>query len=109
MRGADCFPKIDVVSRNASLMKAFQISIVRRSAKCLALVGISAASNRLWEYSSSGQVLQMPFRRGFRFPSPEDPSGMLLVSVELSVDEGSNIVLIVLAEILDGASIFTIA
>ena len=52
-----------------------------------ALPGISPACGRIGEQSGGREILQVPLRRALGPPCPEDPSGMLLVGVELGVNE----------------------
>lgn len=65
-------------------------------------------SKRLRNETGARKVLEMPLRRTLRLPSPEDPAGMCLISIELSLDIVFQIDLIDLLHAIDSASIFAI-
>ena len=75
----------------------------------VALAWIRPLRRRIREQARGGQVLQMPLGRAFRLPRPKDPAGMLLVGVQLRVDEVLQVVLVIRAQIRNGAGGFAVA
>lgn len=73
------------------------------------LVWILSRCQRLREESIGQQILHVPFRRALRLPSPEDPPGSSLVSIELRFDKVPEVVFVVGGESGDGTGIFAVA
>lgn len=74
----------------------------------LALVRILPARQRLWEDPGSQKLLHVPLGSALGYPGPEDPAGMLLIRIELSINERSEIVLVSIAQRRDGTGILPI-
>jgi len=74
----------------------------------LALVGILPARQRLWEDSGSQKVLHVPLGSALGYPGPEDPAGTLLIRIELSINERSEVVLVSIAQRRDGTGVLPI-
>lgn len=53
--------------------------------------------------------MHVPLRRGFGLPGPEEPAGVCLVRVKLSLDEVAEVVLVVVGQIGDCAAVLSIA
>ena len=47
---------------------------------------VLSTSKRLRNQARPGQILEMPFRRRLRLPSPENPATVTLISIKLSLD-----------------------
>ena len=73
-----------------------------------ALTGILPVRQRLGEKATSEQVLHVPLRSRLGMPGPEKPSGVLLVSIELCLDEVAEVEFVVRAQIGNGAGVFAI-
>lgn len=73
-----------------------------------ALSRISPARGGVGEQASSGQILQVPFGCALGPPGPKDPSRMLLVGIKLSVNEVTEIVLVVGTQVRNRASRFAV-
>lgn len=74
-----------------------------------ALPRILSAVQRLRKQPIRKKILHVPLRRRFRDPSPEDPTSMPLVRIELSLDEVAEIVLIITGKRRDSTGIFSVA
>lgn len=75
----------------------------------VALPGVGPARGRVGEQPRGGQVLQVPLRCALGPPRPEDPARVRLVGVQLGVDEGLQVVLVVRAQVGHGAGRFAVA
>lgn len=64
---------------------------------------------RLRKQPIGEKILHMPLRRRFSDPSPEDPAGMPLVRIELSLNEVAEVVLVIVGEARDSARVLSVA
>ena len=73
-----------------------------------ALTGILPVRQRLREQATGEQVFHIPLGSGLGMPGPEEPSGMLLISIKLCLDEVTEVILVVRAQVGNSAGIFAI-
>ena len=64
---------------------------------------------RLRDEARPSEVLEMPFGSALSLPGPEDPAGMLFISVKLSLDVVFQIRLVDIQHAIDGSHVLVIA
>ena len=80
-----------------------------KSVGLAALTGILPVRQWLREEATGEQVFHIPLRSGLGDPGPEEPSGMLLISIKLRFDEVTQVELVVRAQASNGAGILAVA